>query len=140
MKLSGNAKSMLSAIGVSSLLFIAAGAVYYRSAEAFPFAYGVMLTSALNAVKVVLIERSVARVVRESAQSGKAVLQFQYLLRYALTAVVLVLAALAPFISLWGAIAGVFTFQIAAYAMKFFFRPAQHDDDTGAVVPEEKSE
>ena len=44
----------------------------------------------------------------------------QYFVRFLLTGAVLVLAARSEYISLWGAIAGIFTLQIAAYMLRIF--------------------
>jgi len=112
---------MIMLIGVSSLFIIAAGAAYYRSFSVFPFALGVFLTSALNVLKVIMIERAVEKVVNMKGKNAGSFIGFQYILRFLLTGAVLVLAAKVPFINLWGAVAGIFTLQIAAYSMRFFY-------------------
>ena len=112
---------MIQAIGAAALVFIAAGAVYYRSYAAIPFAAGVILTSAMNTLKVVMLERAVGKATgMGDVDAGKGYIKGQYFLRYIFTAMILVIAAVVPdtVISIWGAAAGVFTFQIAAIAIK----------------------
>ena len=88
--------------------------------EAFPVALGVFLSSALNVMKVMLLERTVQKVMdMETAKESKAYVASQYIIRYVLTGVILVAAALTPFINLWGAIAGIFTMQIAVFFIRF---------------------
>ena len=130
MKISETAKKMVCIIGVSSFVFILAGAVYYRSLSALPFALGVLLTSALNALKILLLERTVEKAVVMEEQGAANYVRLQYFLRFMLTGLVLIAAALLPFISLWGAVAGTFTLQIAAYAVKFFLRDGKNADDS----------
>ena len=120
MEISGTAKKMIYVIGISALVIIGAGILYYRSAAAFPFALGVALTSGLNALKLILLERAVYNVVDMDAKRAERYILAQHMLRFALTAFVLVASALVPFVSIWGAAAGIFTFPLAAYSTKIF--------------------
>ena len=106
-------------IGVSALVLIAGSAVFYRSLLFLPFALGVFLTCALNCLKVVMLERAVEKAM-DKGSGAKGYMGLQYLLRFLLTGIVLALAATQDFISLWGAIAGIFTFPVAALSLKFF--------------------
>jgi hypothetical protein len=124
---------MIISIIVVSLVFIAAGIaldifgvrapfgiVEDQYIKAVPFALGVALMAGLNVAKVCLIERTVKKTVEiEKAGSGRTYIRLQYFARFGLTAVVLIVAALAPFIDIWGAVAGVMSFQIAAFSLKF---------------------
>lgn len=115
------AKKMILMISAYTLLIIIAGAAYYRSSEIFPFTLGVILTSALNVLKVTMIEREADRVANREVKNARSFGGFQYIFRFLLTGVVLVMATMVPFINFWGAVAGIFTLQIAAYSMKFFY-------------------
>ena len=117
--LSKDAKRMIALIAGQALVIIICGAIYYRSSELLPFAWGVLLACALNCVKVCLIERTVKKAVEMQSGAG-AYGGGQYLLRFVLTAVVLVVAARSPYISLWGAAAGILTLHIAAHGLRFF--------------------
>jgi len=129
MKISVTAKRMIVGIIIYSLVFIAAGALYYRSYSVFPFAAGILLMAALNCLKVAMLERVVKTVadMDEKKEAGNYV-RVQYLLRLLLTGIVLFIAATdkVPFVSLWGAIAGIFTMQTAAFSLKFF--PVEDED------------
>ena len=125
MNLSLPSKKMVVVIGISALVIIAGGAAIYRSVEAIYFALGVILTSALNVFKVFLLERTVKKVVDiEEPETGKNYVRLQYLLRYFLTGAVLLAVGLVtayvhpPFINIWGAIAGIFTLQIAVIVVR----------------------
>jgi hypothetical protein len=121
--LSEPAKKMVLVIGISSLVFMGIGVAIYRSFASVPFAIGVLLMAALNIFKVFMVERTVKKTLELNEEiDGRNFVRLQYMLRYLLTGAVLVVAALTPFIDLWGAAAGILTFQIAAYAvslMKF---------------------
>jgi len=111
---------MIKFMVIVALVMIAAGAVFFRSAEALPFALGVFLTTALNVLKAVWLEHTVNRVVEmEEGKAGSNLVRFQYLLRFILTGLVMVAAVYLPFIHLWGAVAGIFTFHIAAHLLRF---------------------
>ena len=125
MNLSLPSKKMIQVIGLSAVVIIVGGAAIYRSLEAVYFAFGVVLTSALNAIKVVLLERTVRKAVDiEEPDAGKNYVRLQYLLRYFLTGAVLLAVGLVtayakpPFINIWGAIAGIFTLQISVIVVR----------------------
>lgn len=125
MNLSLPSRKIILLIGISTLAFIVIGTVFYRSLEALYFAFGVILTSSLNVFKVILLERTVKKVAdMEQPDVGKNYVRFQYLLRYFLTGMVLLVAGLVsvyvkpPFINIWGAVAGIFTLQIAVVIVR----------------------
>ena len=123
-KLSGTAKRMMMVVLVLVALSIIASAVYYRSFAFLPFAAGALMGGGLNVVKILLLNRLVERTVAGDAGVTVRSVHAQFFLRFILTIAVLLTAALLPFISLWGAAAGVITFPFAAYSMKFF----KHED------------
>jgi len=119
MKLSLATKRMIQGICIAAFVIIAGGAVFYRSFEAFPFALGVILTSALNVMKLLMLERNIKKTMDMSDPSrGKNYVRIQFLLRYFLTAAILVIAGLTPFISIWGALFGIFTLQISVVVVR----------------------
>ena len=139
---------MIRMVLIAALAIIVAGAVFYRSLAAIPFAFGVLITSGLNIIKLRMLLRTIRKVVyMEDPAMGKNVVRLQYLLRYILTGAVLVAVGLihnyttpppfyssreayfgvwaalfpngpqsllsAPLISIWGALAGIFTLQLS---------------------------
>ena len=127
---------MILFIGVSALVMIAGGAAFYRSLKAFNFALGVILPSLLNVLKVFLLERTARKTLDITDPSrGKVYIQVQYLLRFVLSAAVLVVAAVVPFIDVMGAVFGIFTLQISVLivrSMKFPEEPpATVNDEDG---------
>jgi len=118
MGLSAIAKRVLAVMGAMLLLLIAASAAYYRSLDFLPFALGALLGVALNVVKVLMLDKTVNRAVQmEKARAGNYI-RIQLFLRYVLTGLVFLAAALIPFINIWGAAIGVCTLQIALFFAK----------------------
>ena len=118
-------KNMVFFICIAAMAFIVIGIIYYRSVYALYFAIGVILTSSLNVGKVFLLQRTVQKTLeKDDINSGKNYVRLQFLLRYALTTAVLLASGLIsvyvdpPFISIWGAIAGLFTLQISVLIVR----------------------
>lgn len=102
-----------------ALVMIVGGAIFHRSIVALEFAIGVILTTALNAVKLFMMERTSERIMDiEDEKSGKNFASIQYLLRFILTGAVLVAAAFVPFIDIMGAIFGIFTMPVAIHVWR----------------------
>ena len=118
LKRSDMAKKMVWAIAFLFLALLVVSIVFSRSWGGLSFAIGAALGCGVSALKVVMIDRLADKVINEG-ESAVGNIGIQYLLRFLLTAVVLVIAALVPFISFWGAAAGVLTLQVAAIMMKF---------------------
>ena len=125
MKLSRVTKNIIYMIGLAALVLILVGAIIFRSVEAFYFAFGVILTSALNVLKICMLERTVSNTLEnDNVEAGKNKMRLQYLFRYFITAVVLLAIGLVnmffdpPFINIWGAVAGIFTLQIAVIIVR----------------------
>ena len=119
MKMYEITKKMIVAIGVLSLLIIGGGVIYYRSVDCLPFIVVTLLGSGVSVLKVKLLADGVDKSLKMEAKAAANYIRLQHFLRLLLVGVVLLLAALVPWISLWGAAAGVFTFQISLYFLKF---------------------
>jgi hypothetical protein len=83
-----------------------------------PFALGALLGVLLNAVKVILLDRTVSKVLGDEKVNAGNFVRWQHFLRFSLTALVFLLAALVPFISILGTAAGVLTLQAAVFFAK----------------------
>lgn len=112
-------KKMMRTICVLAPALMAASALYYRSAACLPFIWGVLLGSAVGVAKVLLLKRAVDRALCMKETAAAGYVSLQHLLRLLLTGGALVLAAVVPGISLWGAVAGVVTYQLAVYLIRF---------------------
>ena len=121
MKLSELSKRIILAVCILFAIIVLVSVIYYRSFEFLAFALGAFLTCGLNIVKIIMLERTVDKAVEMEIAQAKNYITAQYLLRLAITAVVLVAAALAPFINIWGAVIGIITYQPAVYSVKQFF-------------------
>lgn len=130
MKLSYLAKKMITIMGVSFIVFVLASIIYYRSLSFFPFALGVLLGTALSMMKVIMIEKVVDKSLEMDTKTAPNYIKLQYMVRFLFTGILLVAAALVPFISLWGAACGILSFQLSAYLVKFFFKRVDNYDGT----------
>ena len=119
-KLSGTAKNMILVICILAAVFIIASAIFYRSFAFVPFAIGVLMGAGTSVVKIILLNRIIERAVAGDPQVTGRGFTGQYFLRFVLTGVMLLVAAVVPFISLWGAAAGILTLPLSAYSMHFF--------------------
>ncbi|MCL1807876.1 MAG: hypothetical protein FWG31_09270 [Oscillospiraceae bacterium] len=154
-KWSKAARKMVPVIVIASLVFAAAGAAFFAfisktdSVNAIAFASGVVLLGFFNVFKVYLIERAVRKAVTlTSPDEARNYIRLQSLMRLGLTAAALGVAALI-FLTLdkrfddshkhlaftfgesgvVGACAGVITFQIAAFSLRFM--DIQEDEEEG---------
>jgi len=148
---------MMRMVLIAALIIIVAGLIYYivigSVLVVIPFALGVLATSGLNIFKLRMLERTVQKVLNmDDQEAGKNVVRLQYLFRYFITAVVLVIIGLvhnfttpppfysdrdgyiavwatlfpnapesfltAPFISIWGALIGIFTLQLSVILVR----------------------
>lgn len=119
MQLADLSKKMIVTICILAPIFMVASVLYYRSLSCLPFVLGVLLGSLASVAKVLLLERAVDRAVNMEKKAAAGYITLQHMLRLFLTGAVLVLAALVPAINLWGAAAGVLTYQVAVYLIKF---------------------
>ena len=137
MKLSGFSKKMIIAFIVAGVLITAFGGVFYLLTlrvngeiyytltfwRTLGFGLGVAIGTAANIIKLFLLERSVHKIQQiENPLKAKSTAQVQHLLRFALTGASLVLAALLPLVSLWGAIFGILTAPILLHTVSLLKR------------------
>jgi hypothetical protein len=125
MNLTLPAKRIILFIGIVAIIIIVAGAAIYRSIEAIYFAFGVILTSSLNVLKILLLDRAVRKAIDSNEPKvGSNYIRVQQIIRYLLTGTVLLAAGLIsvyinpPFINIWGAVAGIFTLQISVIIVR----------------------
>ena len=131
MKLSLTSRKMILVICISALIMAAIGIVVclavssIDSMQALYFPLGVILSSALNVCKVILLERAIQKTLdMDDPKAGSNYIRVQYLLRYFLSGVVLVAAGLItkyadpPFINIIGALVGIFTMQISVIIVR----------------------
>lgn len=120
MQLAQLSKKMITAIAALAPIMMAASAVYYRSMLCLPFIAGVFLGAAVSVVKVLLLRRTVDRASRMDKKKAAGYTSLQHLLRLFLTGASVAPALIWPdIIHLWGTVAGVFTYQVAVYLIKF---------------------
>ena len=126
MNVSETVRKMILVMASAGLVFSVVGVVasfYYPIILPVPFTLGVMLSTLLNCIKAVMLENTVTRIVEMSDEHVAAnYLKMQALLRFALTAAVLLLGVFVPFIDLWGVVAGIFTFHVGKYSLGFIVK------------------
>ena len=115
MKLSDIAKKMILAMCVLFFILVVVGIAYYRSFSCLPFILGAFLGSALNILKIVMLDYIVDKAVNMDAILVSKYVNVQKLFRLLITGVILAVSALASFINLWGTVAGIFVWPIAVF-------------------------
>ena len=113
-------RKMIATLMVILFILILGSFIYYRSTAAISFVLGSVLGIGSSIARVILIERSVNRIVAMDPKATASYIQLQYLLRMAVTAIALGTAVIFPTISLWGVMAGVLSFQVATYFVNTF--------------------
>jgi len=116
---------IIAALGAAMMLGGAVSTMFHRLFLALPFVVGVLLTTGLNVLKIVMIEGTARKATSFGPDEGLASKNFirtRYILRFFLTGAVLFVAAITPntVIDLWGAIAGIFTLPLATFIVQFF--------------------
>lgn len=115
MKLSVEAKRMVGVVLIVGLLGSIAGLAYYRSVKALPYLLGLGLGSVASLIRVILLERTVNKVIYENKSKG--IVQMSHLGRLAIAFIAMLMGALVEGISLVGVIVGVFSYQLASYSL-----------------------
>ena len=123
MKISTVVKKMIIIMIAAALVFIAVGIIFsffYPILLPVPFAIGVIISTLINIAKVIWLEQAVERAaLMDNETTAGNYIKMQYMLRFGLTAAVLIITALVsngPDV-IWGAVVGLFTFHPAKYAL-----------------------
>ena len=117
------AKRFVSLTIISSIIILLIGSFFLE--DVLGFALGVALGCLVSVLKILLLARSLDTAVNMEKKDVSNYMRLQYTLRYSLTTIGLIGAALIPIVDLFGAIGGVLSMYLAAYMMKIFFK----DDD-----------
>lgn len=118
--LSTTAKNMLTAIVWLFAGLLAAGLavtlLLYRFEPPLAYALGLALGCASSALKVVLLERSNAKLLELDSKAAENLSRLFFVLRFTLTVILLLPVVLLPdYVGLFGAILGVLSLQAAAH-------------------------
>ena len=107
--------ALMIATAVVGGIFIIWGFVFYK--ERFEWVKGVSFGTIFSMLKLALIKNTVSRAADMEESGAKKYAITQYSIRYMLTAIVLVVAALEPSIDFLGACLGLFTMKIGIYIL-----------------------
>ena len=120
MKLSEMAKRMIFVIVKCIVVIIAAGIVIslVHTAKFMPIVLGAFFGAGISILKVLMIDRTVKRAADMEPGTVGNYVRMQHFLRFALTGVLFVVAAIVPFINVFSAAAGILSFQAAAMSMR----------------------
>jgi len=127
MTLAGFKRKMIIAIGVYTLLFVAANIVFHFirqggvTAAFLPFMVGAVFGAELNVLKMLWLERVVNIATEEDSIVSPWYIHIQYLLRWLLTGALIVTAVIfSDIISIAGVAAGIITLPLAGYTIGIF--------------------
>ncbi len=91
----------------------------FVASDRWEFAAGITLGTLFSVGRMLLLERNVRRSLDMEAENAQNYMRVNFALRYVLTFAVLALFAITPWISIWGAIIGIFAMQVAIYIVNF---------------------
>ena len=83
------------------------------------FTVGILFGLIFSILKLMLMKKTIEKAVTMPAEKAQVYTNVQYMLRYILTGVVLVVAALEPSIDILGVFFGLLSMKVAAY-MQYF--------------------
>ncbi|MDR3239523.1 MAG: ATP synthase subunit I [Clostridiales bacterium] len=125
-QLSATAKKLILGVALQFCLLLALGLavilLLYPFEKPLAFLGGLLLGSAWSAAKVVMMERGLSQMIDLDQDGAQARARWQFIIRYAITAALLIFAALTPWISFWGMTAGLLILQTAAYVVQYGVR------------------
>jgi len=113
---------MMKAVVCISILMMAGGAAFFRSSFAIGFALGIAMSLALNLVKIQWLKYCVNRAVTMETAKAGAFISANYILRYALTGLVLAAAHFLPVVDMFGTAVGLLAMPFSNYAVHFINR------------------
>lgn len=83
------------------------------------FTVGILFGLIFSILKLMLMKKSIEKAVTMPAEKAQVYTNVQYMVRYILTGIVLVVAALEPSIDIFGVFFGLLSMKVAAY-MQYF--------------------
>ena len=126
MNISLTVKKMILIMLATGIVMVVIGTIASAHIEilsAVPFAIGIFVSTTLNIIKIIWLERVVSAVAKlEDEKAASNLVRLHYVLRLLFTALVLVGGAFAPFVDLWGLVIGLFTYHPAKYALGVFIK------------------
>ncbi len=121
--ISETAKKMILIILVLFSIILAIGSVYLHDLnKIIGFFIGLFLGSSISIIKVVILEKTIDKSLDMEKQQASNFAVLMFILRYFITAFILVIAALVSSINVWGAIIGILLLQLSAYTVKIFLK------------------
>ena len=106
------------AICVVVILFVGALLAYLDIARFLPIALGAVFGAAISVLKVIMIDMTVKKVTGMDTVKVSNFVRGQHILRFVLTGVLFVVAAIVQFINIYSAAAGVLSFQAATMSTR----------------------
>ena len=135
-------RNMIKSVIIISILMMAGGAVFFRSYFAVGFALGIGMTMVLNVVKIKWLAYCVTQATSMETNRGGAFVSIHYLLRFALTGLVVTAAHFLPVVDMFGAVIGLLALPFSNYVVHFFKRggASASDNEVEPVLEPEAEE
>lgn len=118
MKLSKEARTMTKIIVIIVLVAGLISLLYYRSKEALPFIWGLLVGGLASLLRLFILEKTVNSFISGSTTKASRA-QVSHLARLLIAFVALLIGAIVDGISLWGAVIGIFSYQVGTYVVRF---------------------
>lgn len=128
-------------INVLLLACIALGAGIYFVSSPYAYLKGIAFGTIMTILRMILIERSTKKALDMDKARSTVYFGWTYLIRYIITGVVLVVAALQPdHINIWGVIIGLLLLKPAAYIVKIRERKSEKENFETGISKSEMTE
>lgn len=126
--LSDTGKKLMQTVTILSLTALVIGLIA-RIDTPLSFFCGLLIGTLFVFFKILYMEYTINKSLDMEAGAARGYSTGHFFLRYLLTAAVLVVIAVIPGISIWGAIIGLLTQQVAAYIVTFMQQKAKKVPD-----------
>lgn len=130
MVLSDTSKSIM--VCIVAVSAVALGVGVFFAADAWVYFKGLAFGTIITLLKTVLLERTVNKALDMNKHKADSYMRLHYMLRYTITGVVLVVAALEDSISLIGLIIGLLAMRPAVYIVSWRMNNNQKKQKTNS--------
>lgn len=133
-QLTRTTRYILYALGAIAVVGIVVGLVinglFYSFTTPLQWILGLLLGIVTSGIRMVLLERATKQSMQKEGEAAKNYAQVQFLLRFVLSIIVLVVLFLFPqWFNLIGGIIGILSLQFAAYLAKWMLHRAGYPED-----------
>lgn len=113
------ARRMILIISIGVIISMLGAIIYYRSLNCLPFIFGAIVGGAASVINVLMLKRTVERVLDMEQGTVKNYVRLQQFSRLFTIIAALLITVFIPFFNIWGGVIGVLLFPISTQFLKF---------------------